>query len=389
MVNQFQHHVIPTFWTKQRVFSEAFEEKLSKRLWPKNAVASGVIGRFWRYNLCVVFSHFLVTHIAMKPVITNSLKALGQDVLYHSPDELEDGKGFMLDLSGFVIPIPVVDGLAVVAFDPSYRDRGRDHILGQVLCQSFSARGHLSLLEKSDKAIGIISPCPVDVFANGRIEDIFFQHFQKVILPFFVHQIIGDVGDRFPLVSQVKSAACQKDMQMRVVMAGSSCGLQDDNVADVEFDPSARVENVFETGIARSYEWTEQCGVAKEPDSEILRHGQYHMAIRDARQQSSRDKVCPAVGIHLGTGKAKAGLAGERNSAYFSAGAASVLNKTHFVGIAAAKHFIDRLIVVRIIKAWMVLFKCIPMVVKDSFEGVLIDAFHGCSLRTTITELAK
>jgi hypothetical protein len=37
----------------------------------------------------------------------------------------------------------------------------------------------------------------------------------------------------------------------------------------------------------------------------------------------------------------------------------------------------------------MGLFKRIPMVVKDSFECVLIDTFHGCSLRTTITELAK
>jgi hypothetical protein len=25
------------------------------------------------------------------------------------------------------------------------------------------------------------------------------------------------------------------------------------------------------------------------------------------------------------------------------------------------------------------------MVVEDSFERVLVDAFHGCSLRTTIT----
>jgi len=389
MVNQFQRHVIPTFWTKQRVFSKAFEEKLSERLWPKNAIASGVIGRLWRYNLCEVFSDLLVTHIAMKPVITNSLKALGQDVLYHSSDELEDGKGFMLDLSGFVIPIPVADELAVVAFDPSYRDRRRYNILGQVLCQPLSTRGHLSLLEKSDKAIGIISPSPVDVFPNGRIEDIFSQHFQKVILPFFVHQIIGDVGDRFPLVSQVQSAARQKDMKMRVVMSGTSCGLQDDDVPDVEFDPRTRVENVFETGMARPQEWTEQCGVAKKPDSEELRHGQYHVAINYAGQQASSDKVGPAVGIDLGTGKTKAGLAGESNSAYFSTGAASVLNKAHLVGIAAAKHFIDSLVVVRIIKAWMVLFKCIPMVVKDSFECVLIDAFHGCSLRTTITELAK
>ena len=389
MINQFQHHVITTFWTKQRVFSEAFEETLSERLWPKNAVASGVIGGLWRYNVCEVLSHLLVTDIAVKPVITNSLKALWQDVLYHSPDELEGRKGFMLDLSGFVITIPVVDGLAVIAFDPPYRDRRRDNILCQVLCQSLSARGHLSILEKSDKALRIFSPSLVDVFFNGRIGYSFSEHFQKVILPFFVHQIIWDVGDRFPLFSLVKSAASQKDMKMRVVMSGASCGLQDDDVSDVEFDRSASVENVFETGIARSHEWTEQCGVAKKPDSQELRHGQYHMAISYARQQSSSDEVCPAVGIHLGTGKTKAGLAGESNSAYFSTVAASVLNKAHLVRIAAAKHFIDSLVVVWIIKAWTELFKCIPMVVKDSFECVFIDAFHGCSLRTTITELAK
>jgi len=178
-------------------------------------------------------------------------------------------------------------------------------------------------------------------------------------------------------------------MEMRVVMAGSSCGLQDDNVADIELDRSTSVENVFETGIARSHEWTEQCGVAKKPDSQELRHGQYHMSISYARQQSSSDKVCPAVGINLGTGKTKAGLAGESNSAYFSTVAASVLNKAHLVRIAAVKHFIDGLVVVRAIKAWTELFECIPMVVKDSFECVFIDAFHGCSLRTTITELAK
>ena len=389
MINQFQHHVITTFWTNQRVFSEAFEEKLSERLWPKNSVASGVIGRLRRYNLCEVFSDLLVTNIAMKPVITNSLKALRQDVLCHSSDELDGRKGFMLDLCGFVITIPVADGLAVIAFDPSYRDRRRYNILCQVLCQSLSARGHLTLLEKSDKALGIISPSPVNVFFNGRIGDIFSQHFQKVVLPFFVHHLVGDIRDAFPLLQWVNASCGHEDMEVRVVVAGSSCGLQDDNVADIELDRSTSVENVFETGIARSHEWTEQCGVAKKPDSQELRHGQYHMSISYARQQSSSDKVCPAVGINLGTGKAKAGLAGESNSAYFSTVAASVLNKAHLIRVAAAKHFIDRLVVVRIIKVWTRLFKCIPMVVKDSFECVFIDAFHGCSLRTTITELAK
>jgi len=388
-MNQFQHHVITTFCTKQWIFSEAFEETLSERFWPKNSVASGVIGRLRRYNICEVFSHLLVTNIAVQSIISNSLKALWQDVLCHSSDELEGRKGFMLDLSGFVITIPVADGLAIIAFDPSYRDRRRYNILCQVLCQSLSARGYISILQKSDKALGIISPCPVNVFFNGWIGYIFPQHFQEVVLPFFMHHLVGDIRDAFPLLQWVKSSCSHEDMEVRVVVAGSSCGLQDDNVADIELDRSTSVENVFETGIARSHERTEQCGVAKKADSQELRHGQYHMAISYARQQSSSDKVCPAVGINLGTGKTKAGLAGESNSAYFSTVAASVLNKAHLVRVAAAKHFIDRLVVVRIIKAWTERFKCIPMVVKDSFECVFIDAFHGCSLRTTITELVK
>ena len=143
------------------------------------------------------------------------------------------------------------------------------------------------------------------------------------------------------------------------------------------------------TGIACSHEWAEQCRVTKKPDTQELRHGQYDMSISHAGQEPPADEVCPSVGIDLSTGKTKAGLAGERNSAYFSTVAASVLNKAHLVRIAAVKHFVDSLVVVRIIKAWTELFKCIPMVVKDSFECVFIDAFHGCSLRTTITELAK
>ena len=101
--------------------------------------------------------------IAVQSITSNSLKALCQDVLCHSSDELEGRKGFMFDLSGFVIKIPVADGLAIIAFDPSYRDRRRYNILCQVLCQSLSARGHISILQKSDKAFGIISPCHVNV----------------------------------------------------------------------------------------------------------------------------------------------------------------------------------------------------------------------------------
>jgi len=113
------------------------------------------------------------------------------------------------------------------------------------------------------------------------------------------------------------------------------------------------------------------------------------MAISNSWQQPSSDEVCPTVGIDLGTGKTKAGLAGESYPAYFSAVAASVLNKAHLFRITAVEHFLDSFVVVRAIKAWAELFKCVPMFVKDFFECVFIDAFYGCSLRTTITELAK
>jgi hypothetical protein len=37
----------------------------------------------------------------------------------------------------------------------------------------------------------------------------------------------------------------------------------------------------------------------------------------------------------------------------------------------------------------MGLLKSIPVIIENLLECVFINAFHGCSLRTTITELAK
>lgn len=172
-------------------------------------------------------------------------------------------------------------------------------------------------------------------------------------------------------------------------MSGASRSLQDDNVSDIESDTRASVENIFEAGMSCSHEWAKQFRVAKEPDTKKLRHSQYHMAISDTWQESSSDEVSPAVGIDLGTGKTKAGFAGESNSTYLSALAASVLNKAHLFRITAVKHFLDSFVVVRTVKVWAELFERIPVIIKYLLECVFIDAFHGCSLRTTITEMAK
>ena len=172
-------------------------------------------------------------------------------------------------------------------------------------------------------------------------------------------------------------------------MAGPSCGLENNNVSYIEFNPGAGVKNVFETGMPCPHEGTEQGGVAKEPGFQELGHGQDHMAISDAGQKASSDEVGPAVGVNLGTGKTEAGFAGKGNSAYFSTVAASVLDKAHLFRIAAVEHLLNSFVVVGIVKAWMELLKRIPVIVENLLKSVFVDAFHGCFLRTTITELVE
>jgi len=172
-------------------------------------------------------------------------------------------------------------------------------------------------------------------------------------------------------------------------MAGPSRGLENHNISHIEFNPGAGVENVFETGMSCPHEGTEQGGVAKEPGSQELGHGQDHMAISDTRKETSSDEIGPAVGVNLGTGKTEAGFAGKSNSAYFSTVAASVLDKAHLFRIAAVEHLLNSFVVVGIVKAWPELLKRIPVIVENLLEYVFINAIHGCSLRTTITELAE
>ena len=176
---------------------------------------------------------------------------------------------------------------------------------------------------------------------------------------------------------------------MRVVMPRPSRGLQYDDVSDVESILGTGIENIFEAGMSCSHERTEPFGVAKEPETKKLRHRQHHMAIGYTRHQPSSDEVGPSVGINLGTGKTEAGLAGEGNAADFSTGAASVLNKAHLFRIAAVEHFLNGVVVVGMVKLWMGLLKRIPVIVENPLERVFVNAFHGCSLRTTITEMAK
>jgi hypothetical protein len=178
-------------------------------------------------------------------------------------------------------------------------------------------------------------------------------------------------------------------MKMWVVMSGPSSSLENNNVSNIEFNTGAGVENIYETAISSTHQRAKQCRVTIKPDTQELRHGQYDMSISHSWKEPPSDEVCPSVGIDLGTGKTKAGLAGESDTTFMSAFAASVLDKAHFLRVTAAEHFLDGFVVVGTVKAWAELLKRIPVIVENLLKGVFINVFHGWSLRTTITKLAK
>ena len=389
MMNQLQRHIAITLWAKQWIFAEAVEETLLKRLGGQNPIASGINGTVGRDDLDQVFSDLLVTHIAVESVISDSMKSFGQDVLNHPSDELEYRECFMLNLSCLVVAVPVADGLSIVGFNSSNRDRRRDDILCQVVCQSLSSGWHISGLKVRNEPFGVILPCTVNVFFHGRIGNLSPEHFQKMILPFFVHHLIGDIGDRFPLAGWINPSRSHEDMKVGVVMAGSSCGLKNNDVSDVEFDSASGLKNIFKAGMTHSHEWTEQCGVTMKPRSQVFGHGQYDMAIGDIGQKPSVDEIGPSLGVSLGTGKAEAGFAGKGNAPYLSTLAAAVLDIPHLVGITAAEHFLDRVVVIRTVKSWVSQLKLIPVIIKNLLEPVFVNAIHGCSVRTTIPDWAE
>ena len=385
---QLQRHFVITFGTKQGVFAEVLEETLLKRLGWQNPVAFWVSWYIRRDDFGNLFSHLFVTYISVQSVITDSVKSLWQNVLNHTSDESEGREGFVFNLLGFVVTVPVADRFAVIPFNSANRDRRRDDIFCQVFCQPLSPWRYFTGLKESDKALGIIFPCTVDVFFDSRVIDIVPQHVEQMILPFTVHHVVRNIRDIFPLFHRINSTGGHEYMKMGVVMSGPSGGLENDNVSDVEFNTGTGLENIFETGITCSHERTEQCGIVVKPCSQELRHSQHHMSISYSWQKPSADEVGPSVGISLCTGKTETGFAGESDTSYFSAVATSVLDKAHLFGIAAVKHFLHGIIVIGNVKAWTELLKRIPVVIENLLKRIFVNAFHGRSLRTTITELA-
>lgn len=384
MRDQLQRHFVLTFGTDQRVFSEAVKESLLKRFGRQYTVAVGILRQIGREDIGQLFSRLFIPYISVKAIISDSVKSLWQDMLNHPSDEFQDGECLVFNLVGFVVSIAVSNRLAVIAFDSANRDGGRDHVFGQIPSQSLPAGRDLAGLKEGDKSFGILFPGLINIFFNGWIVADYSEHRQQMILPLFVHQFVWDIRDWFPLAAWVDASCGHQDMQVGVVMAGASGGLKHDDVSDVQLHPGAGLENIFEAGMSGPHEGTEPFGVTKEPEPKRFGHGQDDMAIGNPGQQASADEIRPSVSISLGTGQAEAGFAGKGDASFFAAMAASELDKAHLVRISTVQHFLDGIIVVRTVKFGMRLLKRIPVIIKNLLECVFVNAFHGCSLRTTI-----
>lgn len=66
--------------------------------------------------------------------------------------------------------------------------------------------------------------------------------------------IKGDVGDIFPMSLWIEAASRDENVEMRVVVARPSKGLENHNGADVELDAGAGFKNIPKTGMACSHQ---------------------------------------------------------------------------------------------------------------------------------------
>ena len=76
------------------------------------------------------------------------------------------------------------------------------------------------------------------------------QHLEQVVLPFFVHQFIGNEGHGFSGSLLGQSAGRDEDVQMRVELSRAAVGLQHHHATDVQGLTGGGLENVLQTGVA-------------------------------------------------------------------------------------------------------------------------------------------
>lgn len=117
-------------------------------------------------------SDVLIADIAMQAIIANALESLWENVLDHTADETKNGKVCIFDVTGAMIPIPVLDVFLVVVLNAAHGDGRGDDIFCQIASQALTARRNLAFVNKGDKAFWIFGPGPFEVGVDMGIGNI-------------------------------------------------------------------------------------------------------------------------------------------------------------------------------------------------------------------------
>jgi hypothetical protein len=117
-----------------------------------------------------------IAGVSVDAIIADALEAFWKDMLDHAADEDQDGESFVFDLAGFMISIPVADGMAVVAFDAVNGDGGRDNIFGEIASEAPAVGRGIALFDESDEAGRVIDPSLVNESVDGRGVELILNH---------------------------------------------------------------------------------------------------------------------------------------------------------------------------------------------------------------------
>ena len=72
----------------------------------------------------------------LHPVRAKTLEAFGEGMLHHTADKRRDVAPFLLDPFALMRTGVIRDTVAILAVDPSKRDRRTPHIFGQISCEA-------------------------------------------------------------------------------------------------------------------------------------------------------------------------------------------------------------------------------------------------------------
>jgi len=76
-----------------------------------------------------------------------------------------------LDLTGFMVAIPVTHGLAVVVFDAVNGDGRGDDIFGEIASEAAAVGRHIAFFDEGDEAFRVVFPSAIKDGVDGGIGD--------------------------------------------------------------------------------------------------------------------------------------------------------------------------------------------------------------------------